>query len=340
MGQALGYEDCAGPEAARERYVKTVRFAIIMHAQLGLRKRATAFFLLLRKDRDVAGNINVQLYMPEGRPARTAFTLLDMSVVLAIHGENLTVFYKPLGKKIGAKNVESSAKPRNMSNKRRVFVSIYHRGLLSLGENRQQLGYAAYHWGILISPKVYKEQNCYTFDVSDAARPDPETRVDHNPNHEWVFRSNPTVSGSVVCLIMIGKLPNGVEISEIRTCLQSIPVPQKNATPEQNCVTWAMAAVKALQENGYAEQFKINQFMDAGIEFADATLADKSGTPATVARMNYTTRKIRTCLLGARARVIAAGTISTVPAQLLALPADAAVVLALLGEHTLGWHSG
>ncbi|KFY38026.1 hypothetical protein V494_04541 [Pseudogymnoascus sp. VKM F-4513 (FW-928)] len=233
-----------------------------------------------------------------------------------------------------------SAKLRNMSNKRRVFVSIYHRGLLSLGENRQQLGYAAYHWGILISPKAYKEQNCYTFDVSDAARPDPETRVDHNPNHEWVFRSNPTVSGSVVCLIMIGKLPNGVEISEIRTCLQSIPVPQKNATPEQNCVTWAMAAVQALQDNGYAEKFEINQFMDAGIEFADETLADKSGTPATVAKMNYTTRKIRTCLLGARARIVTAGTISAVPAQLLALPADAAVVLALLGEHALGWHSG
>lgn len=32
--------------------------------------------------------------------------------------------------------------------------------------------------------------------------------------------------------------------------------------------------------------------MDAGIEFADATLADKSGTPAMVAKMNYTARKM------------------------------------------------
>ncbi|OBT73508.1 hypothetical protein VF21_07235 [Pseudogymnoascus sp. 05NY08] len=206
-----------------------------------------------------------------------------------------------------------------MSNKRRVFVSIHYRGALSLGESRQQLGYAAYHWGILISPKVHKEPDCYTFDVSDAARPDPETRVDINPNHEWIFRSNPAVSGSLLGLIMIGKVPNGVEISEIRTRLQSIPVPQKNAMPEENCVTWAMAAIRILQENGFAEQFEINKFMDAGIKFADATLADKSGT-ATVAKMNYTTRKI------------------AVPAELLAFPADAAAALALL--HVLNLDGG
>ncbi|OBT62172.1 hypothetical protein VE03_08337 [Pseudogymnoascus sp. 23342-1-I1] len=178
-----------------------------------------------------------------------------------------------------------------MSNKRRVFVSIHHRGALSLGENRQRLGYAAYHLGILISPKVYKEQDCYTFDVS-AARPDPETRVDHNPNHEWIFRSNPTVSGSLLGLVMVGKIPNGVEISEIRTRLQSVPVPQRNAVPEQNCVTWTMSAIQTLQENGFAEHFDINKFMDVGIEFADATLSDKSGTPSTVAKMNYITRKM------------------------------------------------
>lgn len=178
-----------------------------------------------------------------------------------------------------------------MSNKRRVFVSIHHRGALSLEENRQRLGYAAYHWGILISPKVYQEQSCYTFDVSDAARPDPETRVDHNPNHEWIFRSNPTVSGSLLGLIMIGKIPNGVEISEIRTHLQSIPVPQRDAILEQNCVTWVMSAVQTLQGSGLAEQFDMNKFMDTGIEFADATLSDKSGTPM-VAKTNYTTRKM------------------------------------------------
>lgn len=53
-----------------------------------------------------------------------------------------------------------------------------------------------------------------------------------------------------------------------------------------------MSAIQTLQENGIAEPFEINKFMDAGIEFADETLADKSDTPATVARMNYTTRKM------------------------------------------------
>jgi hypothetical protein len=62
--------------------------------------------------------------------------------------------------------------------------------------------------------------------------------------------------------------------------------------PEQNCVMWVISAVQTLQENGFAEQFEINKFMDAVIEFADETLADKSGTPATVAKMNYTARKM------------------------------------------------
>lgn len=179
-----------------------------------------------------------------------------------------------------------------MRNKRRVFVSIHYRGALSLGENRQRLGYAAYHWGILILPKVYEERDCYSFDVSDAARPDPETRIDYNPNHDWIFRSNPTVSGNLLGLIMIGKLPNETDISEIRTLLKSIPLPQKNTTPEQNCVTWAISAIQALQGNGFSEQFDINKFMESGIEFADATLADKSGTPATIAKRNYTTRNM------------------------------------------------
>lgn len=128
--------------------------------------------------------------------------------------------------------------------------------------------------------------------MSDAARPDPESRIDHNPNHEWIFRSNPTVSGSLLGLIMIGKIPNGVEISEIRTRLQSISVPQRDAVPEQNCVTWVMSAIQTLQENGFAERFEINKFMDAGIQFANKTLADTSDTPRRVAKMNYTTRKM------------------------------------------------
>lgn len=150
-----------------------------------------------------------------------------------------------------------------MSNERRVFVLIHYRGGLSIGENRPRLGYAAYHWGILILPKVYKERDCYTFDVSDAARPDPETRVDRNPNHEWIFRTNPTVSGSLLGLTMIGKIPNGIDISEIRTRFQSIPVPQNHTIPEQNCVTWVMSAIQALQSSGFAEQFDFSNFMDA-----------------------------------------------------------------------------
>lgn len=53
-----------------------------------------------------------------------------------------------------------------------------------------------------------------------------------------------------------------------------------------------MAAIQTLQENGFAEQSEIRKFMDAGIQFADETLADKSGTPATVEKLNYITLKM------------------------------------------------
>lgn len=74
-----------------------------------------------------------------------------------------------------------------MSNKCRAFVSLFYRDELSVGENRQQLGYAAYHWGILISPKKSKGPDCYSYDVTNWARLDPITMIDHNPETQLVF---------------------------------------------------------------------------------------------------------------------------------------------------------
>ena len=74
-----------------------------------------------------------------------------------------------------------------MTDKRQVFVTLHYRDELSLGENRQRLGFAACQWGILISPKVSKGRDCFTYDVSNAARVDPNTRTDLNPQRNWYF---------------------------------------------------------------------------------------------------------------------------------------------------------
>lgn len=80
-----------------------------------------------------------------------------------------------------------------MSNKRQFFLSLHHRGALSLGKSRQQLGYSAYHWGILISPKSSKGPDCYIFDVSNGFMTDKEGRFDLNPEGNWAFRENSEV---------------------------------------------------------------------------------------------------------------------------------------------------
>lgn len=179
-----------------------------------------------------------------------------------------------------------------MINKRQVFVTIQYRDELSLGENRQKLGYAAYNWGILISPKVSAGKDCYAFDVSDAARPDPETRVDCNPNRDWVFRSKPNVdplfSGHVLGRVMIGKVPNDIGTSAIEARLAAIPLPEKEAVPEQNCVSWTMSAIQALQEIRLAEQFDLKEFMAYAIRYADQRL---KAVDATANVVNYTRRK-------------------------------------------------
>ncbi|KAJ5458912.1 hypothetical protein N7530_010856 [Penicillium desertorum] len=175
-----------------------------------------------------------------------------------------------------------------MRNKRRVFLSLHHRNSLSLGGNRQRCGYAAYHWGIFISPKSPSRPDCYAFDVSNGVVLDPVHRVNLNEEGNWHFRekvNNPD-QDSLLGRVMIGKVPHEVTYAQIRDLLESIPLPQKDALPEQNCVTWTRAAIRKLRENGLAEQFDLDRFMDESLAFADQRLHTGS-TPTSI---NYTTR--------------------------------------------------
>lgn len=176
-------------------------------------------------------------------------------------------------------------------NKRRVFITWHHRHEFSIGENRQRFGSAAYHWGVLISPKKSVTRDCYAYDVSDGPHPDPMTGVDHNPNRDWVFRAkpnvNPMLSGHLLGRIMIGKVPRSVTHAEIQTCLESIPLPRKGVLPEENCVSWVKSAVRRLQEKGLAERFDIDRLVADSLAFADQRMESPNSTANII---NYTSR--------------------------------------------------
>ncbi|CAH0056352.1 unnamed protein product [Clonostachys solani] len=169
-----------------------------------------------------------------------------------------------------------------MRNKRRVVIALYHRNRLSLGNNRPRLGYEAYHWGILIIPRRSLEARrlplCSAYDATDFSVIDPKTREDLNPNHDWLFRAqhdiDPSATGRLIGRIIVGKLPNHVSKSNLDTLLADVPLPAKDASPPQSCVTWALAALGALQNAGLAWSFDIKPFQDWALAYGDRCMVD------------------------------------------------------------------
>ncbi|KAJ6060741.1 hypothetical protein N7444_002595 [Penicillium canescens] len=164
-----------------------------------------------------------------------------------------------------------------------IFISIHHRGELSLDESRRDLGYSAYHWGVLLAPRSPKGACCHAFDVTDGSSPDRLLRMDHNPNFDWLFRVryyvNPDHSGSLLLRIKVGKVRMGNAFENIHAILRSIPLPVKGAGPSQNCVGWIRAAIGKLQANGLAEDFDVDAFMANALTFVDRRLADVDRVP-------------------------------------------------------------
>ncbi|VUC31696.1 unnamed protein product [Clonostachys rosea] len=162
-----------------------------------------------------------------------------------------------------------------MRNKRRVMLALYHRGRLSLGDNRIRLGYRSYHWGIIISPKNARPGHpvCNSYDATDAFVIDPITGQDLNPNLDWFFRAqhdiNPSATGQLIGRIIVGKLPNDVTDSEIDALLATVPLPVQDASPSESCVTWALVALSTLQASGFAWSFDIKEFQDWALAYGD-----------------------------------------------------------------------
>jgi hypothetical protein len=144
---------------------------------------------------------------------------------------------------------------------------------------REVFEYAAYHWSIMIMPKTEASQgqDRYVFDATDASSIDPDTFRLTNPTMDWWFRHRnddaaPALIPKLLGRIVIGRVPDGMSYDDFVAFFRQIPLPIRNQEPQQNCVTWAVSAVRALQQQGWVQEFDLDQFKDWALSYGDARM--------------------------------------------------------------------
>ncbi|CAG9989566.1 unnamed protein product [Clonostachys byssicola] len=127
-------------------------------------------------------------------------------------------------------------------------------------------------------PKKPQEGNrlplCSAYDATDILVIDPETHEHLNPNLDWFFRTQHDIDPSATGRIIVGKLPKHVSKSDLDTLLAGVPLPAKDVSPPQSCVTWALAALSALQNAGLVWSFNIESFRDWALAYGDRCMAN------------------------------------------------------------------
>nr|OQO26404.1 hypothetical protein B0A51_05590 [Rachicladosporium sp. CCFEE 5018] len=168
-----------------------------------------------------------------------------------------------------------------MSNKPRICVALFHRNAITVEKDAlARLGYAMYHWAILIRPTAFKEiDQCTLIDATDGMNFNPITHIDSNPSHDWWYRvrtpANPHSTGSFLNALEIGKLRGGTTVEQIRELLATVPLPRKQQEPPQHCATWAYDAIEMLQRAGHvAATDGVHDIMERAMQMAHRVMAD------------------------------------------------------------------
>ncbi|KAJ5881896.1 uncharacterized protein N7529_000568 [Penicillium soppii] len=161
-----------------------------------------------------------------------------------------------------------------------VYLTVHHRGELSLDEHRRRLGFSAYHWAILITPA--SGGRSYAFDTTNGATTEPSYHANTNSEHQWRFRwkgnVRPGNSTSLLIRMAIGEVHDAP--LSICTLLQSIQLPIANALPPQNCVDWIRAALLRLRLCGYAAKVTdLEMLMFRALAHADLRMEDPENAP-------------------------------------------------------------
>lgn len=171
-----------------------------------------------------------------------------------------------------------------------IALCLHHRDHYSTGHYRQVFGYEAYHWSIMIMSED-GEGDCHAYDATDASSIDPETFRLINPTMDWWFRFkenvDPTRSSKLIGRIVIGAVPDD-DLTEdhFREFFSNIPLPVRNREPQESCVTWAVNAILALQEEGWVWPFDIDQFKDWALAYGDDRMLGEDSEQPDITRYN------------------------------------------------------
>ncbi|KAK0650187.1 hypothetical protein DIS24_g7095 [Lasiodiplodia hormozganensis] len=193
-----------------------------------------------------------------------------------------------------------------------ILIGLQYRGHLSLGEHRARLGFAAYHWSIIIvtptNPTTGARSNqheFHRFDVTDGIVLD-DAGTDVNPDRDWIFRRQTSNSlleitrylGAVrVGKISASKIVEGDQ-KKLMRFFETVPLPRRESVgeeeeeeeeeegPKENCVTWVHSALKALDAAAWcrlAEQpLDLDALMVFALRHGDTRIGDLVTTPDVV----------------------------------------------------------
>ncbi|KAG5929129.1 hypothetical protein E4U42_007033 [Claviceps africana] len=184
------------------------------------------------------------------------------------------------------------------SRPRLLAVALYHRDHISLPPKSRCYGYEAFHWGLLITPSEAQaqpreetsqaekwqpsgEKNCLAVDATDASEIDPITFRMKNPSMDWWMHHkvvDPETSSKMIGRIVVGEIPPEVSNDDLMTIFHRVPLPVKNTHPQQSCVTWAISAVRYMQNLGWARKFDLDQFKDAALAYAEERMKKEEST--------------------------------------------------------------
>ncbi|KAL2201715.1 hypothetical protein CC79DRAFT_1338455 [Sarocladium strictum] len=167
---------------------------------------------------------------------------------------------------------------------RLLAVALYHRDHFSQGNARRAFGPGAYHWSIVVMPREGDHGDRRVFDATDASNIDPATFRLINPAMDWWFRvqesEEPSLAAKLMGHLIIGQVPKGVSMDELKDFFASVPLPVKDSNPQENCVTWVIKAIQALQKQGWVPELDYQEFIDAAISFADQRLEFEESEPS------------------------------------------------------------
>ncbi|KAH7117574.1 hypothetical protein B0J11DRAFT_87998 [Dendryphion nanum] len=168
-----------------------------------------------------------------------------------------------------------------MSNKDRVFIAIYrhpHDSELTSLSSRPKA--QRYQWGIWVEPKNSTGQGT-SFDLEDSAAfssvANPFGWRLHIDDHKYL----PT---RMLGRIMIGKMPEGTNGSDVAEILKAVPLPSDPGSIIEDGVAWIRAAIEELQDMGGAESFSVDTFIDDALGHAVSWQKNSKGPE----KVNYT----------------------------------------------------